>query len=197
MPPAKDVEKRFLSMLTANLISLPFDLKVLYEAASDPNLERAAQETATGAIVYIISPNDIISDKNEAIGYTDDVIILRLALKHILSVGGPDSTGFHDRFAEVYDKLEEELGVYKEFLGELYDWLATKITALPKQIFRSKTVKDYLDDEEAQSFLYEEGLTFSTDYRITERTLEGRLKRTDHIVDLLKRRRSEEAKKIS
>ena len=47
MPPAKDVEKRFLTQLSANLVSLPFDLKVLYEASVEPNLERAALEVAT------------------------------------------------------------------------------------------------------------------------------------------------------
>ncbi len=196
MPPAKDVEKRFLTQLSANLVSLPFDLKVLYEASVEPNLERAALEVATGAIVYIISPNDIISDKNEAIGYTDDVILLRLALKQIVAVGGSEAGAFRDRFAEIYDNLDAELELYKDFFGDLYTWLEGKIAQLSKQIFKGKTVKDYLDDEEATSFLYEEGLRFTTDYRVTERSLEGRLKRTDHIFELLKRRRAEEAKRI-
>jgi uncharacterized membrane protein YkvA (DUF1232 family) len=195
MPPVKDVEKRFLSTLSAHLVSLPFDLKVLYEASVDPNLEREALEVATGAILYIISPNDIISDKNEAIGFTDDVIMLRLALKHI---GGSESAaGFRERFAEVYEKLDEDLKLYEDFFGDIYTWLASKVPLLPKQIYKSKTVKDYLDDDEASSFLYEVGLSFTTDYRITERSLEGRLKRTDHIVELLKRRRAEEAKRIA
>ena len=40
----KEVEDIFLPRLRECVLSLPFDLKVLQEAASDPDLDRVARE---------------------------------------------------------------------------------------------------------------------------------------------------------
>jgi len=39
----KDLERRFLETLSRSLVSLPFDVKVLLEAVSDPELEHAVR----------------------------------------------------------------------------------------------------------------------------------------------------------
>jgi hypothetical protein len=52
-----------------------------------------------------------------------------------------------------------------------------------------------VDDEDAASFLYEEGLEFQTNYNVSEEQVRNRLRRADQILEALNRRRNEEAKK--
>ena len=120
-------ERRFLTTVSGFLVSLPFDLKVLFEAKDDPDLDRKARELACGAILYVLTPGDVAGEKN-IIGFVDDVIIVRLALKHILDQGGDGAQAFRNRFAEQYASLDETLACFSEFLGpDLYGWLASKL----------------------------------------------------------------------
>src|SRR5262245_54176271 len=115
------VERRFLALASTGLASLPFDLKVLFEAKDDPDLERRAREIACGAILYVLSGAEVVGEKN-IIGYIDDVILVRMALKAIADNGGEAAEAFRARFAEQYASLDEQLGCVREFLGpELHE----------------------------------------------------------------------------
>src|SRR5689334_11601783 len=107
-------ERRFLTTLSGYLVSLPFDLKVLFEAKDDPDLDRAAREVACGAILYVLTKGDVAGEKN-IIGSVDDVVMVRLALKAILEAGGEGADAFRERFAEQYDPLDDTLHCFQEF----------------------------------------------------------------------------------
>src|SRR5262245_2685154 len=193
----QSLERRFLSTVSGFLVSLPFDLKVLFEAKDDPDLDRKARELACGAILYVLTPGDVAGEKN-IIGFVDDVIIVRLALKHIIDKGGDGAQAFRNRFAEQYATLDDALACFSEFLGpEVYGWLASKMDTLPKLSYRNKRVPAYIDDEETAEDLYEQGLTFQTDYEITEEVLRDKFKQVKPVVEHLQKRRTEEARKIS
>jgi uncharacterized membrane protein YkvA (DUF1232 family) len=182
--------------MTNWLISLPHDLKLLYEAASDENLDRKDRELAVGAIIYTVSPNDAVSaDRGDFLGFCDDVILLRLALTQILSSSGDDAEFFRSRFAEFFSSLNEELAICREVMGDLFPWLEEKVGQLRSLAYKGKTVGDYLDDDEASEFLYEDGLGFATEYPVDEETLSDRLKRASTILEGIQRRRAEASRK--
>jgi uncharacterized membrane protein YkvA (DUF1232 family) len=192
----QSLERRFLSTTSRYLVSLPFDLKVLFEAKDDPDLDRRARETACGAILHVLTPGDVAGEKN-IIGFVDDTVIVRLALKAILEKGGEGAEAFRDRFVDQYEGLEEALSCFEEFLGaDLYGWLAGKIEGLPKLSYKQKRVPAYLDDEETAEDLYEQGLTFQTDYEITEEILRDKFKQVRPVIEHLQKRKADEAKKI-
>ena len=62
---------------------------------------------------------------------------------------------------------------------------------------KGKTPAQYVDDDEAASFLYEEGLEFQTNYNVNEDKVRNSVRRLDPIVEQLNKRRAEEAKKKS
>ena len=93
----KDQERSFLETLARSLVSLPFDLKVLLEAVSDPDLEHEVREIAAAAVVYIISPRE--GNIEPYLRYGEDAAMLRLAARHILVEGGESATQFRQRFA--------------------------------------------------------------------------------------------------
>lgn len=179
------------------LVSLPHDLKVLYEAAADENLERAGREIAVGAIIYVVSPTDFISaDRPDSfLSYCDDCLLLRLALKRVVAADNEDTEFFKSRFPEFFDTMEEELAVCREYMGELYDWLESKVPDLVQLEFKSKKVDKYIDDDENSEFLYEEGLGFRTEYDIDDENIADSFKKGAPVLALIQRRKDEEDQK--
>lgn len=191
-----DIARRFVDTMRDWLISLPHDLKILYEASTDENLDRAARELATGAIIYVVSPSDFISaDRSDFSGYADDCLILRLALSRIVATKDEDSEGFRDRFSDFFASLHEELAVCKKAMEELYGWLDSLVDGLPRLEYKGKKVAVYLDDDEASEMLYEDGLAFATDYPVDEDDLADRFKKASTIIDVIQKRKGEEDRK--
>ena len=70
-----------------------------------------------------------------------------------------------------------------------------KLEGFRKAPYKGKTPSQYVDDEEAASFLYEEGLEFQTNYNVTEDKVRNKVRRVDAILEWLTKRRAEDAKK--
>jgi uncharacterized membrane protein YkvA (DUF1232 family) len=192
-----EIEQRFVETMSSWLVSLPHDLKVLYEAADDENLERSARELAVGAIIYVVSPNDFIADRHDSfVSYCDDCLLLRLAAEKVVASDDEDTEFYKSRFPEFFDPLTDELAACKDAMGDLYDWLASKVEGLTKLEYKGKKVKAYLDEDEAGELLYEDGLGFRTEYDVDEKTLADSFKKSSSVIDLMRRRKNEESRKV-
>ncbi len=186
-------EARFVELFKTWLVSLPHDLKIAIEAMDDENLPRSARELAVGAIMYVVSPNDFVSDRNEAVAsYADDAILLRLALRAVVVDGGEDGVAFRERFSELFDGLDEDLKVCRGLMGDLMTWLEGKVAGLRTQNYKGKKLALYLDNEEAREILYEDGLAFRTDYPVDDKIIGDKLKKASTVLDVMRRRRAEE-----
>jgi len=186
-------ESKFVELVRGWLVSLPHDLKIAFDAMDDENLPRPVREVAAGVIAYVVSPNDVVPDRDAVVGYADDVVLLRLALQKALGPG-EDETAFRDRFPELFESLEENLTLCKSIMGELMTWLESKVTTLPSIEYKGKKVAKYIDDEEAREQLFEDGLVFRTDYPVDEKTITDKLKKATTITDVMKRRQADEAR---
>ena len=195
MSTPQDQDRRFLSKITEWLLALPHDLKVLFEAKDDPNLERAARETAAGAILYVLTP-DTSSDE-KFVGYAERAIIFRLALIAIAAKGGEGAPAFRERFEEYYSNLDTDMELCQRAMGDLYPWLAGKIDALHKHVLKGKKVAQFIDDDESVELLYDDGLAFATDFPLDEDKLAMRLKRPETILEPMRRKLAEEKKKLA
>jgi uncharacterized membrane protein YkvA (DUF1232 family) len=191
-----NADSRFVELIRSWLVSLPHDLKIAYEAMDDENLPRAARELAVGAIIYVVSPNDIVTDRNDSVAsYVDDALLLRLALRKVLTKGEADgeaANAFRSRFPEVFETLEKDLELCNGQLGDLIGWLDKKVDALVAQEHKGKKAPAFLEDDEAREELFEDGLVFRTDYPIDEETIGDKLKKASTVTDVMKRRRAEE-----
>lgn len=193
MPP--NVDSRFVELVRSWLVSLPHDLKIAYEAMDDENLPRPARELAVGAIIFVVSPRDSVTDRNDAVAsYADDALILRLVLRKILVKGEADAQTLRERYPELFETLESDLDVCKLAMGDLMTWLDAKVEGLANLEHKSKKTAAFVDDDEAREELFEDGLAFRTDYPIDEETIGDKLKKASTVTDVMKRRRSEEAR---
>jgi hypothetical protein len=186
-------ESRFVQVFKSWLVSLPHDLKIAFEAMDDENLSRPDRELATGVVIYIVSKK-VIKGGDASVGnFADDALLLRLALRRIAEKKDEDAQAFRDRFPELFTELNADVEVCKTVLGDLLPWLESKVDGLAKVEHRGKKIKTYLDDEEARATLYEDSLTFRTDYPIDESTIGDKLKKASTVTDVIKRRRAEDA----
>ena len=120
---------------------------------------------------------DFVAGEKNIIGFVDDAIMVRMALKAIAETGGEGAAAFRERFAEQYEGLDEALACFQEFLGkDLYGWLADKVQHLPRLSYKNKKLPTYIDDDEDAEELYEQGLTSQTDFEITEGLLRDKFK---------------------
>ena len=187
-------ESKFVELVRSWLVSLPHDLKIAFDAMDDENLPRAVREIAAGVVMYVIAPNDSVSDRNDAVvSYADDAMLLRLALEKALGQG-EDEKAFRERFPELFSDLEENLKLCKSVLGDLMTWLEAKVGTLKTIEYRGKKVPTYLDNDEEREQLFDDGLVFRTDYPVDEKTIADKLKRAATIIEVMKRRRAEEAR---
>lgn len=192
----KDHERNFLDTLARALVSLPFDLKVLLEAVSDPDLEHDVREIAAAAVVYIITPRE--GNVEPYLRYGEDALVLRLAAKHVVENGGESVPLFRERFAEEFGRFSDELAVFERAYGQaLVAWYDSRWTSLRKAAYARKKVSQFVDDQEVSTFLYDEGLKFGTNYPISEKSLAGRLKQAQAIVDHLQKKWDQDKKKIT
>ena len=188
----KEAERPFLDKVGEYLLSLPFDLKILQEAVTDPDLERGARELAAGTIIHSIGPQE----GDGPMRFVDDVLLVRAALKRVVADGGEHAKDFVARFdAEVYGKLDDDLHVFEEVLGDLWPWLTGKLETFRKPPYKGKTPSQYVDDEEAAAFLYDEGLEFQTNYNVTEDKVRNSVRRVAALIASLHKRRAADAKK--
>ena len=192
----KDIERAFLETISKALVSLPFDLKVLLEAVSDLDLEREVREIAAATVVHVITPKE--GNVEAPLRFSEDVVQLRLAMAKIVAGGGEGAPAFRERFAEDYARLDDDLKLLRQALGdETVDWLDSRWGALLKAVYAKKKIAMFIDDEEVGTFLYDEGLRFGTLYPITEKSLAGRVKQGQPFVDHLARKRDQDKRKIT
>jgi uncharacterized membrane protein YkvA (DUF1232 family) len=188
------VESKFVELVRGWLVSLPHDLKIAFDAMDDENLPRPVREVAAGLVAYVVSPNDFVADPNDAIvSYADDALLLRLALAKALGKG-EDEDAFRGRFPELFDDLTENLTLCRAVMGDLMTWLEGKVATLPTIEYKGKKVTKYLDDDVARELLFDDGLVFRTDYPVDEKTIADKLKKATTVMEVMKRRQTEEAR---
>jgi hypothetical protein len=162
---------------------------------SDPDLEHDAREIAAAAAVYIITPRE--GNVEPYLRYGEDALMLRLAAKRVVDKGGESAPLFRERFAEEFNRFADELAVFERFCGQaLVAWFDGRWTTLRKAAYARKKISQFVDDQEVGTFLYDEGLKFGTNYPISEKTLAGRLKQSQPVVDHLQKKWDQDKKKI-
>ena len=112
-----------------------------------------------------------------------------------MSKDDEDSKQFRDRFDDFFASLDEELGVCKQAMGDLYAWLEARVDHLAEGEYKSKKVRAYVDDDELSELLYEDGLVFATEYPVDEDDLADRFKKASTNREVIQRRKTDEDRK--
>lgn len=188
-----DIESRFVERLRELLVTLPYDLKVLFAAMADEDLSTEVRQLAAGGVIYCLAPSDPIPDSSGIVGFVDDVIVVRTILKQILERGKADAEEYPKRFPEQFEQLDADLKLFSDYLGDALRWVNQRVDKLAeKSRYKGKSVVNYIDEEEAGQFLYEEGLEFTTNYEIDDEKA-YRLTSGKPVLDAFKKRTAVES----
>lgn len=187
-------ESRFTEVLREKILALPFDLKVCFALMVDEDGPPALRNLAAGTAVYVLGPNDIIPDHIMPVGYADDAIILWAMLDHVRRTHPEVAAKFAERFDGAIDGAGEVAAIFQGYLGEIYDWMVSKLPTLESLVYKGKKASEYVQDAEAGDFLYEEALAFVTDFDLDEDYLTNHL-RGRKVLDALNKRADEEGQR--
>ncbi len=185
-------EGQFLEKVCAYILSLPYDLDVLQEVVTDPDLEREARELAAGTIVHTLLPQE---GEAGPLRYVDDALLVRAALDKVMKPQSDATQAFRSRFSELYEKLDEDLKLFEACLGDLWPWLTAKLSTFPKLSYKGKKPSQCVDDQETALFLYEAGQEFKTNFPISESQVRNKVRRAEQVVEALQKRRADVKKK--
>ena len=189
-----EIGREFLTRVSEYLVTFPFDLKILQEAITEPDLERSARELAASVLIGALSPQEGSGPER----FVDDVVLLRIALARIAKEGGEEAAGFCTRFGEVYSKLDDDLRIFEQSLGpELWSWLSARPGSFCRLPLKGKRASQYVDDPSSWDQLYEDGVDFQTNYDVTESQIQNKLRRPEQLIEILQRRHAEDIKKRS
>ena len=189
-----EIGREFLARVSEYLVTFPFDLKILQEAITEPDLERSARELAASILISSLSPQEGSGPER----FVDDVVLLRIALHRIATEGGDGAEGFCTRFGEVYSRLADDLRIFEQSLGpELWSWLSARPASFCRLPLKGKRASQYVDDQDSWDQLYEDGVDFQTNYDVTEAQIQNKLRRPEQLIEILQRRHAEDSKKRS
>jgi uncharacterized membrane protein YkvA (DUF1232 family) len=190
----ESTEKRFVQRMRELLVSLPYDLKVLFEVMSDENLPLDARQLAAAAAMYCLSPSDPMPDSVGLLGYVDDVVYVRLALDRLRRVGGDEFGSYPERFGDEFGSLDGDLQLIRKYLGDAVTWIEQRVEkAAQRARYKGKDAATYVQDDEARDFLYQEGQEFTTDYEIDEEAA-AKLQSGKPVLEAFRRRMAEESR---
>jgi len=77
------------------LLFLPRLVQLLYRLARDPEVPREAKAVLGFAVVYLLSPIDIIPDFIPVLGYLDDLYVIALAVGLVMELAGQERVRQH------------------------------------------------------------------------------------------------------
>ena len=126
--------------------------------------------------------------------YADDAVLLRLALQKALGKG-EDEDAFRDRFPELFENLDENLDALQVRHGRADD-LAREQGRLAQddRATRARSSRRTSTTRRRASSSFDDGLVFRTDYPVDEKTIGDKLKKAATIIEVMKRRKADEAR---
>lgn len=175
-------EEQFIKRIRDLVVSLPYDLKPLFALMADEELPRQARDKAAGGVVYCLLRTDHLPDKQGAIGYVDDVVLLRLLLGEIARLAGDAISPHQERFPEQFEGLAEDEALLHGFLGQHLGWARQRLDKLDRIKYKGRLAHAYVDDEHAAQRLYDDAVEFATEYEVDEHAA-SKLRHAQEIVE--------------
>ena len=181
----KEARRALLPIVWDYLVSLPYDAKILQEAAADADLPRDGRERAAAVLIHVLSRHEGQGPER----YLEDIFLVRAALSRLGEGEGGEPAAFEARFGDVFGRLDEDIAVFSASLGdEVWQRLLQRTDGFGKLLLKGKRASQYIDDQESLDLLYEEGLEFQTNYNLTEAQVQNRLRRPEQVIEHLQRR---------
>lgn len=151
-------KEKIVNVLVENIETMNDDIKILFTLLDDADIEDNLRELAAGSLIYFLSPGDIIPDTfGNILSMFDDILISKIVTLEILENSKEKGDFYKSTYADQYNKMNSEIGLIKDYLGEeIFNYFKGRLRKLPQISFKGKKAKIFLRDMEAATWLYDE-----------------------------------------
>src|SRR6185503_15847653 len=135
-----------------------------------------ARSLATGVLLYLDAPADLIPEKFRFIGLIDDVLVMIVGLVVIVPQLPEERLTYYRQKYEAVDKIGEYEQIMRSTLGILWERLTRFVETLRKRTYKNKTTEEVAQSAELREALFDEAMVFVADLGFDPETLDKEVK---------------------
>ena len=167
----------FIQIIKKWLIDLGVNTQLFNELAGDEALPMWARSLATGVLLYLDVPVDLIPEKLRFIGLIDDMLVMIVGLAIIVpQIPEERLMYYRQQKYEAVDKIGEYEQIVKSTLGILWERLTIFVETLRKRTYRNKTTEEVAQSTELREALFDETMVFVANLGLDPETLDKETK---------------------
>lgn len=166
----------FIQLIKKWLIDLGVNAQLFNELAGDEALPTWDRTLATGVLLYLDAPVDLIPKKLRFIGLIDDMLVMIVGLVIILPQIPEERLTYYRQKYEAVDKIGEYEQIMKSTLGILWERLTRFVETLQKRTYKNKTTEEVAQSAELREALFDETMIFVANLGLDPETLDKETK---------------------
>ncbi len=150
----------FIKIIKKWLMDLGVNAQLFNELAGDETLSVWVRSLATGVLLYLDAPADLIPDKFRFIGLIDDILIMIVGLVIIVPQIPEERMRYYSQEYEAVDQIGEYEQVMRSTLGILWERLMQLVETLRKRTYKNKTTEEVAQSAELRESLFDDTMVF-------------------------------------
>ena len=150
----------FKQIIKKWLTDLGINAQLFKELTGDESLPMWSRSLATGVLLYLDAPVDLIPEKFRFIGLIDDMLVMIVGLVIIAPQIPEDRLTYYRQKYEAAGKIGEYESNLKSTLGILWERLTQIVETLPKRTYKNKTTTEVAQSAELREELFDETMIF-------------------------------------
>lgn len=167
---------QFIHIIKKWLLDLGVNSQLFNEFVADEALPLWVRSLATGILLYLTSPVDLIFEKLRFIGLIDDMLVMIVGLVIIVPQIPEERLAYYQKEYEVVRKIGEYEQIMKPTLGILWERLIKYVETLQKRTYKNKTTAEVAQSDELRESLHDETMVYIANLGLDPETLDKETK---------------------
>jgi len=166
----------FIQIIKKWLKDLGLNAQLFNELAGDEALPMWGRSLATGVLLYLGAPIDLIPDKIRFIGLFDDMLVMIVGLVIIAPQIPEDRLTYYRQKYEVAGTIGEIESNLKSTLGILWERLTRFVETLTKRTYKNNTTAEVAQSAELREELFDETMVLVANLGLDPKALDKETK---------------------
>jgi len=166
----------FKQIIKKWLTDLGINAQLFKELTGDESLPMWSRSLATGVLLYLDAPVDLIPEKFRFIGLIDDMLVMIVGLVIIAPQIPEDRLTYYRQKYEAAGKIGEYESNLKSTLGILWERLTQIVETLPKRTYKNKTTTEVAQSAALREELFDETMVYVANLGLDPETLDKETK---------------------
>lgn len=166
----------FIQAIKKWLMDLGVNAQLYNELSGDEYLPMWTRSLATGVLLYLDAPADLIPEKFRFIGLIDDVLVMIVGLVVIVPQIPEERLTYYRQKYQAVDKIGEYEQIMRSTLGILWERLTGFVETLRKRTYKNKSTEEVSQSAELREALFDEAMAFVADLGFDPETLDKEVK---------------------